>query len=353
MERRRMDKQIDGLRDHVIVCGWGRVGRAIAKELGDARRAIVIVDNDPERVATIARPALRAGGRDERRRAAPAPASSSGRALVAALSTDADEPVHHPLRPGAPTGSVHRCSRPRGLEHREAHPGRGRPGGQPAGDRRCPDRRVPAAAARHRVPGRGDPRPQHRAAPRGGRGAAGSPFVGQSLRQAHVRDQHRSARPRRCVRWTGPCSRTPTRTPSWWSGRSSSPSGPTTSSGAWSPPRRTPGAEMRTRGSRHPRRRPQGLSRARPDAEPRRARRARASAAASGPAVGGSGSSWEPDDPEDPAFARLSSFPTSSPSWSTDPVSASFSVRATSVVCSLTAGSGRSRPPAHRAPPRQ
>ena len=34
MERRRMDKRIDGLRNHVIVCGWGRVGRAIARELG-------------------------------------------------------------------------------------------------------------------------------------------------------------------------------------------------------------------------------------------------------------------------------------------------------------------------------
>jgi voltage-gated potassium channel len=29
MERRRMDKRIDGLRNHVILCGWGRVGRAI------------------------------------------------------------------------------------------------------------------------------------------------------------------------------------------------------------------------------------------------------------------------------------------------------------------------------------
>ena len=41
MERRRMDKQIESLRDHVIVCGWGRVGRAIAKELGEARASDV------------------------------------------------------------------------------------------------------------------------------------------------------------------------------------------------------------------------------------------------------------------------------------------------------------------------
>ena len=55
MDRRRMDKQISALHDHVIVCGWGRVGRAAARELADAGMAVVIVDTDPERVATIDR----------------------------------------------------------------------------------------------------------------------------------------------------------------------------------------------------------------------------------------------------------------------------------------------------------
>jgi voltage-gated potassium channel len=31
--RRRMERQIEALRGHVIVCGWGRVGHAIAAEL--------------------------------------------------------------------------------------------------------------------------------------------------------------------------------------------------------------------------------------------------------------------------------------------------------------------------------
>ena len=31
--RRRMDKQIAGMRDHVIVCGWGRVGRAVTNDI--------------------------------------------------------------------------------------------------------------------------------------------------------------------------------------------------------------------------------------------------------------------------------------------------------------------------------
>jgi voltage-gated potassium channel len=53
MERRRMDKRIAALRGHVIVCGWGRVGRAIARELQGAGTPHVVIDNDPDRVATI------------------------------------------------------------------------------------------------------------------------------------------------------------------------------------------------------------------------------------------------------------------------------------------------------------
>jgi voltage-gated potassium channel len=48
-----MDKRIAALRGHVIVCGWGRVGRAIARELAAAGTGLVVIDNDPERVATI------------------------------------------------------------------------------------------------------------------------------------------------------------------------------------------------------------------------------------------------------------------------------------------------------------
>ena len=39
MERRRMDRVIGALHGHVIVCGWGRVGRAAAHDLESARHA--------------------------------------------------------------------------------------------------------------------------------------------------------------------------------------------------------------------------------------------------------------------------------------------------------------------------
>ena len=35
--RRRMERQIEALSGHVIVCGWGRVGRAIGDELAAAK----------------------------------------------------------------------------------------------------------------------------------------------------------------------------------------------------------------------------------------------------------------------------------------------------------------------------
>ncbi len=49
--RRRMERTIAAMRDHVIVCGWGRVGRAIASEVATAGRELVVVDHDAGRLA--------------------------------------------------------------------------------------------------------------------------------------------------------------------------------------------------------------------------------------------------------------------------------------------------------------
>jgi voltage-gated potassium channel len=49
--RRRMEQSIAAKRGHVIICGWGRVGRAIASDVHAAKRDFVIVESDPDRVA--------------------------------------------------------------------------------------------------------------------------------------------------------------------------------------------------------------------------------------------------------------------------------------------------------------
>ena len=48
---RRMRREIEELRDHVIICGFGRVGRSVAAEFDAARAAFVVVDHNPASVA--------------------------------------------------------------------------------------------------------------------------------------------------------------------------------------------------------------------------------------------------------------------------------------------------------------
>jgi len=85
--RRRMERQIEALSGHVIVCGWGRVGRAIGDELSAAQSDLVVVDRDEERVASAAVPTVLGDATEDR--VLEAAGLSRARALVAALDSDA------------------------------------------------------------------------------------------------------------------------------------------------------------------------------------------------------------------------------------------------------------------------
>ena len=86
--RRMMDREINKMSGHTIVCGWGRVGRAVAEDLVEAGHSVVVVDIDPVRVTDVPYPTvvgdatldstLRAAGIDR------------ARALIAALEGDAE-----------------------------------------------------------------------------------------------------------------------------------------------------------------------------------------------------------------------------------------------------------------------
>ena len=52
---KRMRRQIETLRDHIIVAGYGRVGSLVSDELAQAEIAFVVVDRSPERIAEIER----------------------------------------------------------------------------------------------------------------------------------------------------------------------------------------------------------------------------------------------------------------------------------------------------------
>lgn len=49
LRRRRMEKRIQKLRQHFIICGFGRVGRSIGRELHNTGRHFVAIDVDVER----------------------------------------------------------------------------------------------------------------------------------------------------------------------------------------------------------------------------------------------------------------------------------------------------------------
>jgi len=51
--RRKLKKAIGGLKRHYIICGYGRMGRIIAKEFLAARVPFVVIERDPEVVATV------------------------------------------------------------------------------------------------------------------------------------------------------------------------------------------------------------------------------------------------------------------------------------------------------------
>ena len=86
--RRLMDREISKLRDHTVVCGWGRVGRAVAEDLAATGHAVVVIDADADRVADVPYPTVVGDATlDSTLRSAGIERAS---ALVAALEGDAE-----------------------------------------------------------------------------------------------------------------------------------------------------------------------------------------------------------------------------------------------------------------------
>jgi len=48
-EKRKMERRINALRDHIVVCGGGETGRHIARELAQARTPFVMLEVDPKK----------------------------------------------------------------------------------------------------------------------------------------------------------------------------------------------------------------------------------------------------------------------------------------------------------------
>ena len=50
IRRRRMSKKLEELKNHYIVCGYGRMGKYICEELSSAKVDFIVVDNKPDKI---------------------------------------------------------------------------------------------------------------------------------------------------------------------------------------------------------------------------------------------------------------------------------------------------------------
>jgi len=89
--KRRNKRMIEKLKDHFIICGFGRVGRGAAAELRHAGSPFVVVDSSPQRADMALQAGMLALVADATRDEVLCAAGvERARGLVAALATDAD-----------------------------------------------------------------------------------------------------------------------------------------------------------------------------------------------------------------------------------------------------------------------
>ena len=89
--RRRLEKQISELKDHFIICGYGRIGRIICRELHADAIPFVVIDEDPAAAEKIAEEGFLFLQRDATlEETLEAAGIESARGIVTAVSSDAN-----------------------------------------------------------------------------------------------------------------------------------------------------------------------------------------------------------------------------------------------------------------------
>jgi len=89
--RRRLEKQISELKDHFIICGYGRIGRIICRELHADAIPFVVIDEDPVAAEKIAEEGYLFLQRDATLvESLEAAGIESARGIVTAVSSDAN-----------------------------------------------------------------------------------------------------------------------------------------------------------------------------------------------------------------------------------------------------------------------
>ena len=90
MGRRKMEKEITRLRDHYIICGYGRMGRVISREFLKKPMPFVVVERDPEIFDSIDPGVLAICGNAADDAVLQSAGIERARGLVSVVSSDAD-----------------------------------------------------------------------------------------------------------------------------------------------------------------------------------------------------------------------------------------------------------------------
>jgi len=89
--RRRLEREIRQIKDHYIICGFGRIGEVIARELSHTFIPIVVVDNRPQHTATLERSGyLHVIGNATQEEVLLSAGIERARGLISVVSSDAD-----------------------------------------------------------------------------------------------------------------------------------------------------------------------------------------------------------------------------------------------------------------------
>lgn len=90
-ERRKMQKKIAGLKDHFILCGFGRVGEEIARTFKEEEVPFIVIDNRPECIARLEESGyIYLDGDATRDDVLKSAGITRARGLIAAVGTDTD-----------------------------------------------------------------------------------------------------------------------------------------------------------------------------------------------------------------------------------------------------------------------
>lgn len=89
--RRKMSKKVEQLKDHFIVCGYGRMGKFICDELAEANVDFAVIENNPEKIDKLLnRGFMFVNGDATRDEVLTAAGIKRAKGIVAVLSSDAE-----------------------------------------------------------------------------------------------------------------------------------------------------------------------------------------------------------------------------------------------------------------------